>query len=298
MNTQPIVLSEIRASGATAQLVEWHWPAPLQTDIRETLHILEMSLPPFATEGLASYPERTPHLEHKMGNLFLRPAGVLLRTRAPGGHIRTVRCVIHPAYFAASTGHEADWDDTELRACLDLRGQAARLLMQRLYTELVTPGLASATLVDAYATALSIETVRMLGRGRHNDDGGRLASWQWRRIEERLAADGPPPSVGELAALCGLSPRHLLRLYRNFAGEPAAAGIERARAAKARQLLTETDLAVKEIAARLGFARPGNFSTAFTRASGLSPRQYRQRHGKIRPSLCKEARGYEQTRGI
>jgi AraC-like DNA-binding protein len=41
------------------------------------------------------------------------------------------------------------------------------------------------------------------------------------------------------------------------------------------QHLLESGIGIKEIAHRLGFASPGNFSTAFRRATGVSPRQFR-----------------------
>jgi len=79
-----------------------------------------------------------------------------------------------------------------------------------------------------------------------------------------------------------VSSRHLLRLYRNLSGETVTAHIQRAQVSRARDLLTTTDLPLKEIAGRLGFSRSGSFSTAFRRATGVSPKLYRQRRD-LRP---------------
>lgn len=44
-----------------------------------------------------------------------------------------------------------------------------------------------------------------------------------------------------------------------------------------RLLLTDSQLSVKEIAARTGYARPLNFSAEFRKRFGCSPRMYRKR---------------------
>ena len=45
---------------------------------------------------------------------------------------------------------------------------------------------------------------------------------------------------------------------------------------KARLLLRETDLKVREIAARLGYDDPFYFSNVFKKCVGVSPEQYRR----------------------
>ncbi|WP_454788043.1 helix-turn-helix transcriptional regulator [Mycolicibacterium lutetiense] len=47
---------------------------------------------------------------------------------------------------------------------------------------------------------------------------------------------------------------------------------------RAKFLLRNTDHAVAEISAMVGFSRPGHFSTAFRRRVGVSPRAYRSNH--------------------
>ncbi len=277
MNAEPHILSQIRSSAAEAQIVEWIWPSPMDVEARESRHMLEMSLPPFATDGAACFPDIAPDRYSFMGAMFLRPAGIALRARSAGGRIRVVRCAVDPDRFAEVIEREIEWSESELRVCLHLRSETLRDLFQRLRGELVSPGLASATLVEAYTTALIIEAARTLDAGLEGRSEGRLAGWQYRRITERIAEEIPPPSVSELARLCGVSSRHLLRLYRNLAGESVIAHIERAQAQRAKALLDETDLPLKTIAARLGFAHTGSFSTAFRRATGMTAREYRQR---------------------
>ena len=48
------------------------------------------------------------------------------------------------------------------------------------------------------------------------------------------------------------------------------------RAARAQALLAETDLAVTEVGARVGYMSSSHFARAFRQATGISPRAYRK----------------------
>ena len=277
MQADPSILRQIRAPTADARLVEWEWPTPLDVTTRASHNMLEMSLPPLATDGLASFPDIAPDRFNFIGNMFIRPANVTLRARSQGGRIRVVQCAVKPERYAEVLEQDEAWTEPKLRAAMHLRSETLKNLFKMLRSELVEPGFASTTLVDACATALIIETARTISNTNVVRAEGRLAAWQYRRITERLADDARPPTVNELAALCGVSPRHLLRLYRNLSGETVTAHIQRAQVDRARALLKCTDLPLKVIADQLGFARSGSFSSAFRRATGVSPKLYRQR---------------------
>src|SRR5208283_1150975 len=100
MNAEPRILREIRLPCADAQIIEWCWPSPMHVTACERRHMLEMSLPPFATDGAACFPDIAPGRYSFMGNMFFRPAGVALRARSAGGRIRIVRCAIDPDRYA------------------------------------------------------------------------------------------------------------------------------------------------------------------------------------------------------
>jgi len=54
--------------------------------------------------------------------------------------------------------------------------------------------------------------------------------------------------------------------------------VERRRYRWARQLLAESDLPIQKIARGLGYKHQSDFSRAYVRMSGVSPRDYRHRH--------------------
>lgn len=73
----------------------------------------------------------------------------------------------------------------------------------------------------------------------------------------------------------GLSPSRLQALFREVTGYPPLDYLRRLRVEEARQLLADSRLAVKEVAARTGFRDTSHFSKVFRRVDGLAPAHYR-----------------------
>jgi transcriptional regulator GlxA family with amidase domain len=85
--------------------------------------------------------------------------------------------------------------------------------------------------------------------------------------------------LSRLAAQAGMSERTFLRRYREATGLTPARAIERLRVEAARQLLADTRLPAKRIAARCGFGSEETMRRGFLRLQGVSPLDYRQRFG-------------------
>lgn len=85
-----------------------------------------------------------------------------------------------------------------------------------------------------------------------------------------------PWSVERLADAAGMSRATLHRMNVKYYGRPPGALLSNLRMAQARELLRHTDYPLKVVAERLGYAHAFAFSTAFKRATGLSPRAFRR----------------------
>lgn len=83
--------------------------------------------------------------------------------------------------------------------------------------------------------------------------------------------------VADYAALLAVTPTHLSRIMRQATGRSASAVIEERVIREARRNLAYSNLLISEIAYQLGFADPAYFSRVFTRATGISPREFRAR---------------------
>jgi len=79
----------------------------------------------------------------------------------------------------------------------------------------------------------------------------------------------------QLAGLCGKSLSQAERIFRKETGMPLYRYILNRRIELARQLLTETGMSVREIAAYLSFEDEYYFSGLFRQKTGVSPTQYR-----------------------
>jgi len=81
--------------------------------------------------------------------------------------------------------------------------------------------------------------------------------------------------IGELAARLNVNRTHIANCFKSVYGVSPKAYLMRVRLRKARQLLSETNATVEEIAAQLSFSSTGHFSRFFRAQTGMPPLQYR-----------------------
>lgn len=127
----------------------------------------------------------------------------------------------------------------------------------------------------AYLTLLLVDVARLA-----TDVVGDL-----RRGNETLLADvfdvierqyAEPLSLRDVAGSVGVTAGYLTTLVRRRTGRTVVDWIIERRMAEARQLLTETDIPVNEIARRVGLPDPGYFARIFRRSHGTTPRAWRR----------------------
>ena len=83
-------------------------------------------------------------------------------------------------------------------------------------------------------------------------------------------------SLSELAAFVGLSYAQFFRLFKENAGAAPTNHILALRLQRAKQLLVETDLPIREIAAACGFENEFYFSNVFKKQTALPPSVFRR----------------------
>ena len=119
------------------------------------------------------------------------------------------------------------------------------------------------------------------GGERSSEDGSEseLQTWPLRlcALEAALASTlaHDVPTLERAAEMVGVGPRTLQRRFSE-AGTPYREFLANLRFREARQLLLETDMPVREVAARVGYTDVSNFARAFRRIAGISPADMRR----------------------
>ena len=82
-------------------------------------------------------------------------------------------------------------------------------------------------------------------------------------------------TVGQLAAVACLSPFHFIRMFRLRTGVPPHRYLSRLRLDSAKLLLIDGGPSLQSISDTCRFSSLSNFTRAFRRATGVTPRAYR-----------------------
>ncbi len=85
-------------------------------------------------------------------------------------------------------------------------------------------------------------------------------------------------SVSEVADKCFINIRYMSRLFKSYAKITPQEYMFRLKMNRAGQLLLNSDLPVKNVAALVGFSDPYHFSRNFSKFHGISPKNYRNKH--------------------
>lgn len=284
------VLAAAKGAVAGVELRRYTLPRPNEMWEVDDAPILSIVQPrPEGTEGEVMF--GLDGRRHRVGRLMLRPAGIAMHSRGNGGVLDILTCRFDPARFADATGLH-DWDARRLERCAAIVSPSIAALAVRLRRETLEAGFGSALAIDALTDLLMVDLARLIGDGpaRQGTSGG-LALWQVRRIEDALhAAEGNWPSTLALAALCGISRSHLSRAFAATTGTALSDHAAAIRQERAQDMIRAGVLPMSSIAHILGFATASAFSAAFRRATGLTPRQFSQRHEASRAGASSTGR--------
>ena len=96
------------------------------------------------------------------------------------------------------------------------------------------------------------------------------------RIMKALDANisNPDLTIEMLAAEIGISRVHLHRKLKELTNQTTSDFIRNTRLAQAAKILSEGKYSIAEVASRVGFDSQSNFSTAFKKLYGVTPREF------------------------
>lgn len=103
-----------------------------------------------------------------------------------------------------------------------------------------------------------------------------LAPHKLQRVREFIAQHlGDTITVEQLAQVAHLSPFHFARMFKQSTGQSPHLHVLAQRIMRAKQLLADTETALVEVAADVGFRTQGHFTGVFHRYTGCTPRAFR-----------------------
>jgi AraC family transcriptional regulator len=302
------MVAEIKTPIAKVEVLHGSWPRPVELTWKDPKPVVSLLFRSsnYKIEGRYMDVGRKQPLEN-FGKVFFVPPNSELYGWGSGGDVKVARCIFDPIFYEKTVGDCARLTAAQLRNSLNIHGALASMLLTRLMREALSPGFGAPAMAESLGIALLLECVSQIGdRGIVEPAAsGGLTRRQVHIIEDYIQQleDQPetnPPSVSRLAELCGLSVRQFCRLFRAQMGQSVGQYLASVRIERAQSLLIDTDLPLKEIAYRLGFANAGNFSTAFSAATRQPPAAFRRQHqnGKIGPRSVDPYAGRHSTQRL
>jgi transcriptional regulator GlxA family with amidase domain len=98
-----------------------------------------------------------------------------------------------------------------------------------------------------------------------------------RKVLQSVHGD-PSQTVLQLARSVNLSSSRLGHLFRVQVGTDLNSFLRHARLERAAELLRQTELSIKEIAATVGYGHSSSFDRGFEKRFDVAPADYRRRH--------------------
>jgi AraC family transcriptional regulator len=155
-------------------------------------------------------------------------------------------------------------------------------LARRLYAEFVENGFAGALRIEA----IILQLMALAARSGREKRPRHETIWL-RRVRETVDNHFLDEyRLSELATLAGVHRVHLVREFRRNYGVTIGEHMRKLRLDYASQLLGQTNLPLREIAAACRFADQSHFTKQFKKLSGMTPAEYRN----LFQSACIESR--------
>jgi len=269
------VESSASVNGIHAEIRRFGWNYSCDATFEANSHYLDYSLMPRSARSRLYYTDRrhTP----PPGQIVFIPQGSVFAAHSDPCEQRLL-CLTFEHQRALAL-FENDGHELDLAPCFDVRAPRVRQTMARLVEEVRAPGFGHDVLLEALALTIVVELRRHLRERRRLDatTGSRIAEWRLKRLRERIEASLERPlTIPELAVECGMSPRHLIRTFKNTVGMTLSDYIAAARIERAKEQLRRRETLIKVIAYNCGFQSAAAFSAAFRHATGVTPKEFRE----------------------
>jgi len=150
-------------------------------------------------------------------------------------------------------------------------------ILDRVWSEAAVADIGSRLFMEGAVASLGVALVRAAQHSVSPPHRGGLAPLPLKRVLELMEAEiAADLSLDVLSRVAGVSPTHFCRAFKISTGVPPAKYLADRKIEFARRLLADRRLSLVDVAFAVGFSGQAPFTTAFRRATGTTPGQWRR----------------------
>ncbi len=248
-----------------------------ETDLACSAHVFILNLRGAAFRGEDFIDgRRISFSPRRAGSLICLPAGTRWSGWDEGDATASYLLVSVERQFAEETfGETVRHCLADLPPAIGFRDSIVELALQRIAIELRQPDPLGLAMVESQAIQLLGRMVRANGAAHELAKGG-LSPFDLKQVLEVLETLDKAWALPDLAREIGLSRFHLWRAFKQSTGITPYAFRAKRRLEKSCDLLRSSGRSLTEIAMECGFGSSSHFTTAFKRAFGTTPTDFRR----------------------
>jgi len=249
-----------------------------RVEARLDAHIVSMHLAPSTV-----FEQRTPlgrfrNIVKSEGAITLFPAGRITEVKVKGP-AEFAYCAFAPEYMRQVMEEEFSGRAIPLHMRTNLHDPRLRQLFERLIALLQDGSPGGRLYVDSLTHELAIRSLELHAEraSAYREKISALPPYIFRRVAEMLSANlHAQIRLGDLAAVCGYSRAHFLRMFQVTTGVTPYEYHMQMRIQHAMTLLTSSTSPLIEIAAACGFSSQSHLASVFRKRIGTTPSEFRR----------------------
>ncbi len=173
---------------------------------------------------------------------------------------------IQPSALSRVTEYGANLDEP-----ISFDSKSVNWVATRMYREYLEPDEFSVLSLESISTELLIAASRM----KRVNDERRPPKWLNIAKDFLRDSDNVPTSLKDVAAVAGVHPTHLARVFRRFEQCTIGHFVRRSRIECVKTKMLTTDDSLVQIAIDAGFSDQSHFTRSFKNGTGMTPSQFR-----------------------